>query len=251
MGDELDLTAHSVVQEYRGSGLVLDGISLTFNGGVVALLGQNGAGKTTLLKTLVGQLTPKSGTVRLGELDLYSRQGERERTVRIGYLPQHVTFDPRLTVHEFITYIAWMRGLSRKAVANELDDVTSKLGLGSIARKKMGELSGGQIQRAGIGAAMIGHPDVLILDEPTVGLDPVQRVELRALIGSGLARTTILSTHMIDDVIHLNPRIVALAGGHIVYDGDVTGLEALAPKAAQGMSQAEAGFAALVRKEKQ
>lgn len=251
MSTGIHLVTDSLVQGYRHSDVVLADVNLSLGGGVVALLGQNAAGKTTLLKTLVGQLKPKSGTVRLGDVDLYSRQGKRERTVRIGYLPQHVTFDPRLTVHEFITYIAWMRGLPQKIVAQELDDVTGKLGLSSIARKRMGELSGGQIQRAGIGAAMLGHPDVLILDEPTVGLDPVQRVELRTLIGSGLAQTTLLSTHMIDDVIHLDPRIIALAGGHIAYDGDVAGLEALGPESVRGMSQAEAGFTALVRKEAQ
>lgn len=243
------LTVDSMVQRYRRSAVILDRIDLEMDGGVIALLGQNGAGKTTLLKTLVGQLKPKAGTVHLGSLNLYSRLGERKRAVRIGYLPQHVTFDSRLTVREFIAYIAWMRGLSRAIVANEIDGVISQLSLEPIAERRMGDLSGGQVQRAGIGAAVVGHPEVLVLDEPTVGLDPVQRLELRALIGSGLARTTVLSTHMIDDVIHLSPRVAVLAEGRIVYDGDVAGIESLAPSVPEGMSRAEAGFAALVRRD--
>lgn len=241
-----DLVVESVEQWYRRSGVILAGIDLTLGEGVAALLGQNGSGKTTLLKTLVGQLKPKAGTVRLGGVDLYSKEGERERTVRIGYLPQRVTFDSRLTVCEFIAYIAWMRGFSRSVVADGLDGVVASLGLEPIAKRRMGELSGGQVQRAGIGAAVIGRPDVLILDEPTAGLDPVQRLELRGLIGSGLARTTLLSTHMIDDVMHLSPRVVALTGARVAYDGDVAGLEARAPAVLEGMSRAEAGFAALV-----
>lgn len=245
--ETLNLLVESVVQRYRRSGVVLVDVDLSLGEGVTALLGQNGAGKTTLLKTLVGQLKPKAGTVRLGGVDLYSRQGERQRTVQIGYLPQQVTFDARLTVREFIAYIAWMRGLSRTDVGDQLDDVVARLGLAPIAKRRMGELSGGQVQRAGIGAAVIGRPDVLILDEPTVGLDPVQRLELRGLINSGLAPSTLLSTHMIDDVMHLSPRVVALAGGRIAYDGDVAGLEAHGPSGPEGMSRAEAGFAALVR----
>lgn len=241
------LAARSVFQRYRRSPDVLTGIDLTLRGGVTALLGRNGAGKTTLLKTLVGLLKPKSGAVQLGGVDLYSRKGERARTVRIGYLPQQVTFDERLTVAEFIGYIAWMRGLSRADVAGELDGVVEKLGLGPIAGRRMGELSGGQVQRAGIGAALLGQPDVLVLDEPTVGLDPVQRLEVRGLIGSGLAPSTLLSTHMIEDVIHLSPRVVVLAGGRVAYDGDVAGLEAHSPSVLEGMSRAEAGFAALVQ----
>ena len=241
------LYARNFSQAYRHSKVILSDITAQLTPGVTALLGENGAGKTTLLRTLIGQMRPKRGQVRLGDVDVYSPIGERVRSRLIGYLPQRVTFDSRLTVAEFISYIAWMRGFSRIQVSDGLGRVLRKLNLESISELRMGALSGGQVQRAGIGAAIIGKPDVLILDEPTVGLDPIQRLELRALIGEGLAPATLLSTHMIDDVTHLSPRVIAIAGGHIAYDGDLAGLEAQAPDVLQGMSRAEAGFAAIIR----
>lgn len=151
-----------------------------------------------------------------------------------------------MKVREFVGYIGWMRSLTKAEVARDIDRVLSELALEDLAEKKMGEVSGGQVQRAGLAAATIGSPDIVVLDEPTVGLDPVQRVEVRRLISAGLAPTTILSTHLIEDVVHLSPRVIVLAGGEIALDGAVADLEACADDSLDGMSRAESGFARLV-----
>ncbi|OKL53066.1 hypothetical protein BSZ39_11530 [Bowdeniella nasicola] len=240
------LTCNNLAQGYSARTAVFADICLSCGRGITVLLGQNGAGKTTLLRTIVGQLKPRGGNVMLGEHDVYDRSFARERSRRIGYLPQRVTFDPRMKVREFVGYIGWMRSLAKAEVARDIDRVLSELALTDLAEKKMGEVSGGQVQRAGLAAATIGSPDVVVLDEPTVGLDPVQRVEVRRLISAGLAPTTILSTHLIEDVVHLSPRVIVLAGGEIALDGSVADLEACADGSLDGMSRAESGFARLV-----
>lgn len=240
------LKAQRVTQAYVRQKPVFADLDLTLEPGITVLLGTNGAGKTTLLRTIVGLLPPKRGTVTVNDINVFSRSALGQVGQVIGYLPQKVTYDSRLTVAEFIAYIGWMRGLSAREVNADMPRVLEAVELGDLAKASMGSLSGGQVQRAGVAAAIIGKPSILILDEPTVGLDPAQRVALRRFIREGLAPTTLLSTHMMEDATQVADRIVVLHRGEFVFDGDVAGLEYLAPAHSDGMSRVEAGLLTLL-----
>lgn len=248
------LSVQELRQGYRSGTPVIDGVSFKLSGGVVALLGQNGAGKTTLLRTLVGQLRPRGGAVMLDGRSIYDRQ-ERAARAHIAFLPQRISFDPRMRVRDFIEYTAWMRGVHSRDIQATLPGVIDRTGVHELERSKMGTLSGGQAQRVALAAVA-----VLALDEPTVGLDPVQRVAIRRLIASGISKTVVLSTHLLEDVVQIADRVLVLHDKRIVFDGTVAELETLAPAPPTagtgntgvsgtmpaGLSPAEAGFMTLI-----
>ncbi|MGJ9619436.1 ABC transporter ATP-binding protein [Actinotignum schaalii] len=212
------------------------------------MLGPNGAGKTTLLRTLAGQLRPRDGGVYLSGKPL-QKISWRELGQSIGYLPQKITFDPRLTVAEFASYIGWVRGVARSNIDTSVRTNLHDFDIDNLTNKKMGSLSGGQLQRAGLAAAKVGDPQILLLDEPTAGLDPVQRVKFRKLLGAHLADTVIISTHLIEDIVHVAETVLVFDQGTIRFSGTVAELESLGSGTGidtRDMSLAEAGFMAVL-----
>ena len=195
-------------------------VNLTLGGGVYGLLGANGAGKTTLMRMLCGILTPTRGTVRCGGVDI-ARLGEEYRAM-LGYLPQDFGFYPDFTGTEFLRYIAALKGLTRAETARRIPELLRQVGLADAGRKKLRAYSGGMRQRLGIAQAMLNDPQILILDEPTAGLDPRERVRFRNLIADyAKGRTVLLSTHIVSDVEAIADEILLMKGGRLVEQGTV------------------------------
>jgi ABC-2 type transport system ATP-binding protein len=213
-----------------GATRVFDALDLDVGRGVTGLLGPNGAGKTTLLRCLATAIAPDRGDVRaLG----YNPRDSVERTQlrrRLGYLPQDPAFYPHFTAFDLLDYVAILKELTdRRQRRGEVRRVLAEVDLIDHARQKVRKLSGGMRQRLGLAQALLADPDLLILDEPTVGLDPEQRMRFRALISRlGETRTVLLSTHQTEDVGALCERVVALHHGRIVFDGTPAALSGLA-----------------------
>jgi ABC-2 type transport system ATP-binding protein len=213
-----------------GATRALAGVSLDLEPGVTGLLGPNGAGKTTLLRLLATALPPTHG--QLGVLGLDPQvPGERTRIRRqLGYLPQEIGLPRGFSAFAFVDYIALLKEWTQPATRHaEVRRVLGLVGLSGLSAKRIRAMSGGQRRRVALAQALLGSPPVLILDEPTTGVDPEQRVTLRAVLAE-IARTSVvvLSTHQTEDVAALCERVIVLEGGRVRYDGPVTGLTAQA-----------------------
>jgi ABC-2 type transport system ATP-binding protein len=222
----VDITIRQLTKVYRGGVRALDGVDLTIGGGMVGLLGANGAGKTTLMRILTGIVRPTSGTVRVGPHDLGNAAGRTAVKRTLGYLPQSLDLYPDLTGREFLDYIALLKGIddrtTRRAQTGALLD---RVGLDEVADRRIGGYSGGMKRRIGIAQALLGDPRLIVVDEPTAGLDPEERMRFRALLASlGGDRTVILSTHILDDVAQTCSEVAVLAAGQLVYQGSTAGL---------------------------
>lgn len=204
---------------YKDFAAVKD-VTLTLGGGVYGLLGANGAGKTTLMRMLCGILEPTKGTVRCGGADI-ARLGEEYRAM-LGYLPQDFGCYPDFTGAEFLRYIAALKGLTKTETNRRTAELLDQVGLGDAGRKKLRAYSGGMRQRLGIAQAMLNDPQILILDEPTAGLDPRERVRFRNLIADyAKGRTVLLSTHIVSDVEAIADEILLMKQGRIEEQGTV------------------------------
>ena len=204
---------------YKDFAAVKD-VTLTLGGGVYGLLGANGAGKTTLMRMLCGILEPTKGTVRCGGADI-ARLGEEYRAM-LGYLPQDFGCYPDFTGAEFLRYIAALKGLTRAETNRRTAELLDQVGLADAGRKKLRAYSGGMRQRLGIAQAMLNDPQILILDEPTAGLDPRERVRFRNLIADyAKGRTVLLSTHIVSDVEAIADEILLMKQGRIEEQGTV------------------------------
>jgi ABC-2 type transport system ATP-binding protein len=209
-----------------GATQALADIDLDLRAGVIGLLGPNGAGKTTLLRLLATALPPSRGKVRVLGRDVEVLAERTEIRRRLGYLPQEVGFPRGFTAFAFVDYIALLKEWADPAARHaEVRRVLDQVGLSDAATKRIRAMSGGQRRRVALAQALLGSPPVLILDEPTTGVDPEQRVTLRTVLAE-LARTSIvvLSTHQTDDVAALCERVVVLDRGRVRYDGAVTEL---------------------------
>jgi len=217
------------VSKSFGRTRVLQPVTLDLHPGVVGLLGPNGAGKTTLLRLLASVLPPSSGRIEVAGQDVTGTHAERtEARRRIGYLPQEVVFPRGMTAFGFLDYVAvlkeWRDTAARHA---EVRRVLGLVQLGEGATRRVARLSGGQRRRLAIAQALIGAPELLLLDEPTTGLDPEQRASLRGIL-SGLPGTVLISTHQTEDVSALCDRVVVLDRGAVRFDGSVPDLLATA-----------------------
>jgi len=209
-----------------GATQALADVDLDLEAGVIGLLGPNGAGKTTLLRLLATALPPSRGTVRVLGRDVEVLAERTEIRRRLGYLPQEVGFPRGFTAFAFVDYIALLKEWADPAARHaEVRRVLDQVGLSDAATKRIRAMSGGQRRRVALAQALLGSPPVLILDEPTTGVDPEQRVTLRTVLAE-LARTSIvvLSTHQTEDVAALCERVVVLDRGRVRYDGAVTDL---------------------------
>ena len=221
--------------------LILDGLTKTFSSfpavnnlsytmdtGVYGLLGVNGAGKTTLMRMLCTLLTPTSGTITWDGQDIFSL-GSAYRNL-LGYLPQDFGYYPDFSVQDYLLYIAYIKGLRPATARQRMQNLLEQVGLTQVRRQKMKKLSGGMKRRAGIAQAMLNDPKILILDEPTAGLDPKERIRFRNLI-SELAenRLVLLSTHIVSDVEYIADQILLMKDGSLVHHGTSQQLLAAAP----------------------
>jgi len=197
----------------------VDDISFTVNDGeILGFLGPNGAGKTTTLKILTCFMPPTEGKILFNDLDVSDNSMEIRRM--IGYLPENTPLYEYMSVHEYLNYICDLRDINGAKRSQRLSDMIELCGLGNMLGKDIGELSKGYRQRVGIAQAMIHEPDILILDEPTIGLDPNQVVGIRDLIKNvGREKTVILSTHILSEVEAVCNRVVIISSGEIVADG--------------------------------
>jgi ABC-type multidrug transport system ATPase subunit len=199
---------------------VLHGLDLEVGTGVFGLLGPNGAGKTTLLRTLATILKPSGGTVRLLSYDPSDPGERRALRRRLGYLPQSLGYYPNFTVFEFVEYFALLKEMPSREVRPAVARAIERVGLEDKAKAKLRTLSGGMLRRVGIAQAVVNEPDLLLLDEPTAGLDPEQRVGFRALLREmGVGGTVVVSTHLVEDVGAACTEVALMDRGRVVFRG--------------------------------
>lgn len=203
----------------RGAAPVVDIDELTAGPGVCGLVGVNGAGKSTLLRTLAGCRRPEAGSVQVDGRALYGR-GRREVVGRIGYMPQQLDLPRELRVADALAYVSWVRGVPATTSATRNAQLLERVGLSAKAAQRVGQLSGGMNRRLALAVALVTDPDVLLLDEPTTGLDPAQRAALRGIVADlGTATVTILSSHVMEDVAMMAARIAVLDEGRLLHVG--------------------------------
>ena len=204
---------------YPNGKRALDGVSLSLRSpSLVGLLGPNGAGKSTLMKLLVAALLPTKGAVFVNGSPMPG--AERALKAQLGYLPQDFGYYPEFTALDFLLYLAALKGLPRAAARSQSLALLEEVGLADAANGKIRIFSGGMRQRLGIAQALLGDPALLVLDEPTAGLDPKERVRFRNLIARlGAQRTVILSTHIVSDIEHIAGTILLLRGGVLLQNG--------------------------------
>ena len=203
------------ISKLYGDFPALSGVNLSLDNGVYGLLGPNGAGKTTLMRIMTDLLKPSTGRVLLDGKDIAVLGADFRR--RLGYLPQDFGFYPNYTAEQYLLYIARLKGLTRFEAKKQTGDLLEMVGLYEKRGQKMKGLSGGQRQRVGIAQALLGDPDILVLDEPTAGLDPEERIRFRGII-SNLSRqkTVLLSTHIVSDLEAVANEMILLKKGQVL-----------------------------------
>jgi ABC-2 type transport system ATP-binding protein len=224
------------------------GVTLQAGPGVFGLLGPNGAGKTSLLRMMATVLPPSAGTLRLLGRDPGSHGPRREIRRRLGYLPQNLGYYPGFTVADFVEYFALLKELPPAQVPRAVATAIERVGLGDKARAKLRTLSGGMLRRAGIAQAIVNDPELLLLDEPTAGLDPEQRVAFRNLLRQmGERATVVVSTHLVEDVGAACTDVTLMDRGRIVFRGTPRELTARGEgTSAAGDAPMERGYTAVL-----
>lgn len=218
----MELSVDRLTKHY-GSKIAVDCVSVALKPGIYGLLGENGAGKTTLMRMLCAILESTSGEVFLDGREIVS-MGAEYRDI-LGYLPQDFGYYPNYTAREFLLYMAALKGIPRDRAKKRAEELLEVAGLSEVAAKKIKTLSGGRKQRVGIAQALLNHPKLLILDEPTAGLDPKERVRFRNLISDYAAgRIVILSTHIVSDIEAIADEVLLMKKGKLVSQGTVSEL---------------------------
>ncbi len=230
-----------------GRNQAVDGVDLEVGPEVFGLLGPNGAGKTSLLRMMATVLPPSSGKLRLLGRDPGAYGPRREIRRRLGYLPQNLGYYPSFTVVEFIEYFALLKEMPAARVPAAVAAAVERVDLGDKARAKLRTLSGGMLRRVGIAQAIVNEPDLLLLDEPTAGLDPEQRVAFRALLRDLAERATVVvSTHLVEDVGAACAEVALMNQGKIVFRGTPDQLTARGEGHSVGDAPLERGYSAVL-----
>ncbi|MFI7289579.1 ABC transporter ATP-binding protein [Streptomyces anulatus] len=227
--------------------LAVDGLDLALGTGTHGLLGPNGAGKTTLIRALATVLRPTGGDLELFGHSVRDSARHRELRRRIGYLPQEFGYYKRFTVREFVSYLAWLKEMPARDIPGAVQRAVERVGLADRADSRMKALSGGMVRRVGIAQAIVNDPSVLLLDEPTVGLDPAQRLQFRALLQElGRESCVLVSTHLVEDVAAACTDVVLFDRGRLVFQGTPEALAAAGTADQPGDSPLERGYSALL-----
>ena len=213
------LSIQNLNKTYPNGVKALEGVSLNIPQGMYGLLGPNGAGKTSLMRTIATLQEPDSGSIRLGEIDVLRQKDEVRR--RLGYLPQDFGVYPRISAQDMLSHIALLKGITRTGERKDVvDAMLRRCNLYDVRKKSLTTFSGGMRQRFGIAQALIGNPQLLIVDEPTAGLDPGERnrfYNLLAEIGENVV--VILSTHIVEDVMDMCSRMAIIHLGKVLFEG--------------------------------
>ena len=214
----MELSIDRLTKQYQNK-IAVDRISLRLNTGIYGLLGANGAGKTTLMRMVCGILKPTSGTITFDGIDVSE---ERYRSM-LGYLPQDFGYYPEFTGEDFLLYMAALKGMRKPQARRKTVELLKLVSLHDVAKKKIKTYSGGMKQRLGIAQALLNQPKILVLDEPTAGLDPKERVRFRDLIKDvGKDSIVLLSTHIVSDIEHIADDILMMKSGQLIYQGKWT-----------------------------
>ena len=224
-------------------------MSISFGTGLTTILGPNGAGKTTLLKTLATVIPPFQGHIEIDGIRVENEADALKVRHKIGYLPQNFGFDPAMTVENFVTYGAWVRGTDKNQRKNQVIDAISKVDLHEQRNIKMQKLSGGMQRRAGIAWAIVGNPKLVILDEPTVGLDPEQKIQFRKIIRSEIEATVLISTHHTDDIETLADNVIVFSEGQCKFYDQPEKLAAVGNQTNTEMTRIEQGYMSILNNE--
>lgn len=213
----MTLKLENLTKKYKDK-LALDGITFSFTPGIYGLLGPNGAGKSTMMNLITDNLTPTKGRVLLGEKNI-EKMGSEYRKL-LGYMPQQQNIYPELSLRRFLYFMASLKGLKKSEAEKDINHYVRMVKLEDVLGKKLATFSGGMKQRALIAQALIGNPSILILDEPTAGLDPKERIRIRNLI-SEVARDkiVIIATHVVTDIEFIAKEIIVLNSGNIIRSG--------------------------------
>ena len=216
----MQLVIRDLSKSYPGGTRALRDISLTIPRGMFGLLGPNGAGKSTLMRIIATLQEPDTGTVALGDIDVIRQKGEVRET--LGYLPQEFGVHPRATAEELLSHFAVLKGVVNQRERREtVERLLRQVNLWEVRRQRLGGYSGGMRQRFGVAVALLGNPTLLIVDEPTAGLDPAERVRFLNLLSElGEHGVVILSTHIVDDVSELCTRMAIIDRGRILLEGE-------------------------------
>lgn len=211
----MELIIDRVSKQYKNK-IAVDRISIKLQKGVYGLLGANGAGKTTLMRMICGILKPESGTISFDGMDA----GEENYRSVLGYLPQDFGYYPEFTGMDFLLYMAALKGIGKAQAKRKSNELLQLVSLQDVAKKKIKTYSGGMKQRLGIAQALLNQPKVLILDEPTAGLDPKERVRFRNLIKDwGKENIILLSTHIVSDIEHIAGDVLMMKDGQLIFSG--------------------------------
>lgn len=212
----MNLQVDRVTKQYKDK-IAVDRVSFELAEGVTGLLGANGAGKTTLMRMMTGIVAPTSGEINVDGISVAS---EAYRSM-LGYLPQDFGYYPEFSARDFILYFAALKGIDKRHARKKADELLYLVGLSDVADKKIKTFSGGMKQRVGIAQAIVNDPKILILDEPTAGLDPKERVRFRNLIAQIAEKTIVLfSTHIVSDIEHIAGNVLMMRDGCLIYEGE-------------------------------
>ncbi|MBK1809546.1 ABC transporter ATP-binding protein [Clostridium sp. YIM B02505] len=215
----MGIVISNLYKEYKKDVYAIENLSIKIGNGVFGLLGQNGAGKTTLMRIITTLLAPTKGSVELNGIAL-TKSNEAEIRKQIGYLPQEFGFYPNLTVYECLDYIGLLNKIEPKKRKEDIANILEKVNLQDQKNKRFKNLSGGMKRRVGLAQAMINDPKILVIDEPTTGLDPEERVRIRNMIADfGVDKTVIFSTHIIEDIASTSKNLGILEKGKLLYSG--------------------------------
>ena len=219
----MELCIDRLTKQYENK-IAVDRVSLQLTNGVYGLLGANGAGKTTFMRMLCGILKPTSGTVTFDGMDVSSEEYRAE----LGYLPQDFGYYPDFNGMDFLLYMASLKGLTKTEAKRKSKKLLELVSLSDVAKKKIATYSGGMKQRLGIAQALLNDPKIIILDEPTAGLDPKERVRFRNLIKEvGTESIVLLSTHIVSDIEHIADTVLMMKAGQIVFNGSADEIDDL------------------------
>ncbi|MET8179497.1 ATP-binding cassette domain-containing protein [Streptomyces sp. NPDC005336] len=244
------LEFRAVTFRYNRNTIVLDGFDLRIDSPATVLLGPNGAGKSTLMALAASQLKPLSGTISWKDRSPASRRDLTAYRKAVAWLPQQITPVPGLTVREQVAYAGWLKGMNRTDAWNASAGTLARVGLSKLADRRSHQVSGGQLRRLGIAGALAHHSELILMDEPTAGLDPTQRKVFRSLLEQ-LADDVhiIVSTHQTEDLADLYQHVVVLDHGIVRFHGTTSQFQAMTDNDRGPRERAEAAYARLVGEE--